>query len=235
MPSLDMDVFAAAVADARYAMSCLTTPLNPLDAVAYHSLMALDAFTGQREDEAARSFQAAMAIVPDFRLPAIVAPVGGPLAALVDTARALPASEVHALPPFDGIVLIDGVTALVRPTGRPCVLQLVSKRGTVSATYYLAPGDELPRWAPPPTAFQRALPKLREKPSVPLGIAAGATAVAAGAIYAIGGTWHGQYLDPATPREDLDGLRTQTNVAFGSSVALGVAAVALTTLTFVRW
>lgn len=235
MAGLDTDDFAAAVADARVALGCVTTPLNPLDAAAYHTLMGLDAFMGGKEDSAARSFQTVLAITPDFQLPAIIAPANGPLAAIIGKARTLPASTVESLPPFDGIVRVDGVTSFTRPNDRPCVLQLVTTKGIVSNTYYLAPGDALPRWAPPPTAFQRVLPKLREKPSIPFAIAAGTTAAAAGTLYALGGTWHADYLDPATPYENLDGLRAQSDAALGTSIALGIAAAALTTVTIVHW
>lgn len=235
MAGLETDAFAAAVADARLALGCVTSPLNPLDAAAYHTLMGLDAFMGGKEDSAARSFQTVLAITPDFQLPALIAPAHGPLASIIDTARTLPASAVEALPPFDGIVRVDGVTSLTRPKDRPCILQLVSAKGVVSNTYYLAPGEALPRWAPPPTAFQRVLPKLREKPNVPFAIAAGTTAAAAGTLYALGGTWHAQYLDPTTPYEDLDGLRAQSDTALGASIALGIAAAALTTVTIVHW
>lgn len=235
MASLDDETFNASVADARMALSCLATPLNPLDASSYHVLMALDAFMSGKPDDAARSFQTVLAINSTFRLPAAIAPTGGPLEGVLGKARAMPASESQALPPYDGIVLVDGVRAIVRPAGRPCVLQLVSAKGVVSATYYLAPADGLPRWDPPPTAFQKALPKLRAKPSVPFAIAAGTTAAAAVAIDVFGSTRHDAYLDPATPYDRLDALRVQSDGSLAASIGLGIAAVALTTVTFLRW
>ncbi len=235
MASLETDTFASAVADARAAIQCLASPLNPLDAASFHSLMALDAFMNGKPDEAARSFQTALAITPDFRLPAIIAPAGGPLASILEKARAMPASESQALPPFDGIVKVDGVTSLTRPKDRPCVLQLVSGKGVVSRTYYLAPADELPRWEPPPTAFQRVLPRIREKPSLPIGIAAGTAAVGAGTLLALSGTWHAQYDDPSTPYAQLDGLRSRSDGALAASIGLGIATVALTTFTVAYW
>ena len=235
MAGLDMDAFNRAVADARATLACLATPLNPLEAAAYHGLMGLDAFMAGNEDAAVRSFQSAVLITPDFRLPPIVAPAGGPLDAILAKARVAPVADPQALPPFDGIVLIDGNRALVRPMGRPVILQLVTQQGTVSKTYDLGPSDGLPRWDPPPTGLQRILPKVRDRPSVPLAIAAGTTAIAAGTLYGLGGAWHAEFEDPSTPYESINGLQTQTNVALGSSIALGVAAATLTTLTFLRW
>jgi len=235
MASLDTDAFAASVADARQALPCLAIPLNPLDAASFHVLMGLDAFMGGKPDDAARSFQAVLAITPAFRLPAAIAPAGGPLEAVLEKARGLPATEAEALPPFDGIVRVDGVTSLTRPKNRPCVLQLVSTKGVVSSTYYLAPADELPRWDPPPTAFQKALPKLRAKPSVPFAIAAGTTAAAAVALDVFGSTRHAAYLDPTTPYDKLDALRLESDGSLVATIGLGAAAVALTTFTFLRW
>jgi len=235
MASLDMDALAKSVAEARGALACLASPINPLDAASYHALMGIDAFNGGDMDAATVSFQAAIASTPDFRLPAIIAPVGGPLDAIVAKARGMVSLGSLVLPPYDGIILVDGVSSVTYPRDRPWILQLVSRKGEVTDTRYLAPGDELPRWAPPPTAFQRVLPKLREKPNVPFAIAAGTTAAAAGTLYALGGTWHADYLDPATPYEDLDGLRAQSDTALGASIALGIAAAALTTVTIVHW
>lgn len=235
MSSFDEDGFRAAVAAASDALPCLAEPVAPLDAAAFHGLMGLSASFAGREDDAVRAFAAARSDVPGFRLPAVIAPAGGTVDALLEKAGALPQGEAQVLPPYDGVVLVDGSRALLRPTWRPCLLQLVRSNGSVERTYYLRGGDALPHWDPPPTAFQRLIPKVREKPSLPLGIAAGGTAVAAGTLYALGGTWSAQFHDPATPYSELEGLQTQTNVALGASIALGVAAVALGTVTVVHW
>ena len=235
MASLDTDTFAKSVADARASLACLASPINPLDAASYHALMGLDAFMGGDANAATVSFQAAMSSTPDFRLPAIIAPVGGPLDAALAKARGLTSLGSLALPPFDGIILVDGVSSVTYPRDRPWILQLVSRKGEVTETRYLIPGDELPRWAPPPTAFQRVLPKVRKQPSVPFGIAAGTTAAAAVTLYALGGTWHADYLDPATPYEDLGALRAQSDGALAASIALGVVTVGLGTFTVITW
>lgn len=231
----DESAFVGAVRKARDELPCLDGPMTPLDAASYHGLMALDASFSQHEDDAVRSFASALASVPTFRIPAIIAPEGGVLDLQIGKARVLPPGETQALPPYDGVVMIDGARALVRPTWRPCVLQLVRSNGAVERTYYLLGSDPLPRWDPPPTAVQRLLPKLREKPSVPFGIAAGGAALAAGGLYALGGTWDARFHDPTTPYDQLDGLKTRTNVALGGTIALGIAAAALGTVTVVHW
>lgn len=235
MSSLDLDGFNAAVADARTALPCLGSPLTPLDAAEYHALMGLAAFAEDRRDDALASFAAAFAARPDYRLPTAVAAPGSDLDLLMQEAKALPPSAAQALPPYDGVILVDGARALTRPTGRPSILQLVGPKGDVRETHYLAGADPLPKWAPPPTLALRLLPEPRERPSVPFAVAAGSTALAAGGLYAFGGMAHAQYVNPATPYEDLPGLETQTNAALGGSIILGVACAALTTLTFLEW
>lgn len=235
MASLDMDGFAAAVALARGSVPCLAEVLSPLDAASYHGLMGLAAFSGDREEESVLWFAAAQAVTPSFKFPSVIAPPGGPLEAVLARARASPLGTMQPVPPYDGRVLVDGSPGVLRPADRPCVLQLIRADGTVARTYVLLPGDALPFWEPPPTPMQRFVPKIREKPSVPFGIAAGGSAAVAGGLYALGGVWHAQYLDSDTPYEDLQGLETRTNAALGASIALGVAAAALTTVTFVRW
>lgn len=235
MGSLDGAGFTAAVADARVALPCLAQPLTPLDAAGYHGLEALAAFADGNLEDATLAFATAVATVPDYRLPAMIAPAGGDLDVLLTRAKALPPSEMQALPPYDGVVMVDGVRALVRPTGRPCILQLVGPRGDVRATYYLRGTDPLPKWAPPPTLALRLLPEPREKLSIPFAVAAGGTALAAGGLYVLGGMSHEQFVDPSTPYEDLPGLQAQTNAALGGSIALAVASAGLTTLTFLKW
>ena len=235
MGSLDAAGFTAAVTEARAALPCLAQPLTPLDAAGYHGLEALAAFADGKTEDAALAFAAAVATVPDYRLPGMIAPPGGDLDALLTRAKALPPSEMQALPPYDGVVVVDGIRALVRPTGRPCILQLVGARGDVRETHYLRGTDPLPKWDPPPTLLTRLLPEPRATPSVPFAVAAGGTALAAGGLYVLGGMSHEKFVDPATPYEDLPGLQAQTNAALGGSIALGVTATALTTLTFLRW
>ncbi len=154
---------------------------------------------------------------------------------LLGEARGIRFSERHALPQYDGVILIDGVRATVRAVGRPCVLQLVGPRGDVRATYYLRHSDPLPRWDPPPTLALRLLPEPRAKPSVSFAVAAGGTVLAAGGLYAFGGVIHAKFVDPTTPYEDLPGLQTQTNAVLGGSIALAATAAVLTTLTFLEW
>ncbi len=235
MGSLDADGFSSAVEGARSALPCLAQPLTPIDAAGYHGLEALAAFAEADTDAAMRSFASAIAATPDYRLPTVIAPPGGDVDTLLRQARELSAGESQALPPYDGIVMVDGARALVRPTGRPCVLQLVGPRGDVRATYYLFGSEPTPRYDPPPTLATRLLPELRQRPSAPFAVAAGTTAIAAGGLYWLGGTAHARYVDPSTPYDDLPGLKAEANAALGGSVALGITAAMLTTLTFLEW
>lgn len=235
MGSLDAAGFSSAVAQARAALSCLAEPLTPLDAAGYHGLEALSAFADGQPEEAVRAFASAVATVPGFRLPSVIAPEGGDLDVLLARAKALPPSEVQALPPYDGILFVDGVRALTRPVARPCVLQLIGGDGRARSTYYLRGTDPLPSWDPPPTLLLRLLPEPRARPSVPFALAAGSTALVAGGLYALGGMAHAEFANPATPYEDLAGLQTQTNLALGGAIALGVTATVFTTLTFLQW
>jgi len=235
MASLDAAGFAAAVAEARAALPCLVQPLTPLDAAGYHGLEGLAAFSEGKTDQAVLAFSAALSSLPSYRLPAMIAPPGGDLDVLLARAGQLPIAEAQPLPAYDGIVLVDGARSMVRPTGRPCILQLVAGNGKAEATYYLQGTDPLPKWDPPPTALGRILPELRRRPSIPFAVAAGSTALAAGGLYVLGGSYHARFEDPGTPYEDLTMLRTRTNASLGGALALGAASAALTTVTFLKW
>lgn len=227
------------------ALPCVAEPFTPLDAASYHGLMGLAAFIDGSDAAGEDAFFAAYMALPTYRLSESVAPPDGPLDALLAKGRqkadarrkadAAATAAVASLPPYDGTVLIDGTRAFVRPVDRPCMLQLVRRDGTLERTAYLLPKDPLPKWDPPPTFGARLVPEVRKKPSVPFGIAAGGTVVAAGVLYGLGGAAHDRYLDPTTPYEDLDGLEAQTNAALASSIVLGVAGAVLGTVTFLEW
>jgi hypothetical protein len=235
MGSLDSEAFAGAVKDARAALPCLTEPLTPIDAAGYHGLMALAAFADGRGDEAVLSFASAVAAMPDYRLPAMIAPPGGDLDALLERARAMTTTEPKALPPYDGVLMVDGARSVVRPTGRPWILQLVDPRGGVRETHYLLGSDPTPPYDSPPTLVGRLVPEPRPRPSLPFAVAAGTTTLAAGGAYALGALAHARFSDQTTPYADLPGLQTQTNLALGGSIVLAAAAAMLTTLTFLEW
>jgi len=235
MASLDTAGFASAVANARSAISCLVQPLSPFDAASFHGLEALAAFTDEKPEVALAALAAAVSAMPDYRLPAMIAPQGGELDALLARAKSLAPSAMQPLPPYDGVLIVDGIRALARPTERPCILQLASGDGRVRETYYLRGTDALPKWAPPPTVLQRFLPEPRSKPSVPFAIAAGSTAIAAGGLYALGGAYHARFVSTSTPYDDLPGLKTRTNVSLGGAIGIGFASAAFTTITFLKW
>lgn len=237
MASYDEDAFAAAAARVTNAVPCLTQVATPLDAAVIHGFVGLEAFVEGRTDEAKLAFASAHAASSAYTVPAAIAPPGGPLSALLVEAYALPPAEPTVLPAFDGIIYVDGArsSGLLYPKDRPSLIQLVTSEGTVKRTVYHKPGESLPLWEAPRTGFAVVLPRVREKPSTPLGIAAGGAAVAAGSLYVVGGIWHEQYTSGAAPYEDLDALETRTNVALASSLVLGAAAVGLGTVTFLRW
>ncbi len=237
MASYDEDGFATAAGRVKTAIPCLTQVATPLDAAALHGFVGLEAFVDGRSEDAKKAFAAAHTASSAYTIPSAIAPAGSPLASLLAEAWALPPSEMALLAPFDGQTYVDGtrsVTSLYA-TDRPSLIQLVSSEGTVKRTIYHLPGAALPIWEAPRTGLAVVLPRVREKPSTPLGIAAGGTALAAGSLYILGGIWHDQYTSGTAPYEDLDAIEMQTNTALASSIVLGAAAIGLGTVTFVRW
>jgi len=55
----------------------------------------------------------------------------------------------------------------------------------------------------------------------------GATAIASGALYVLARSYRSNYDDPATPYEELDGLRTKTHTASLASIGTGLFAIGL--------
>ncbi len=115
-----------------------------------------------------------------------------------------------------GTVWVDGEPGLTRVAGLPALVQWRTAGGRTAWTGYL-PGA------------QQAVGYPEASPSRPAGWAllgvGAASAVAAGAAFAVASDAHENYFDPGTPPDALEGLRTETNTAFWVSVAAGTGAV----------
>ena len=85
---------------------------------------------------------------------------------------------------------------------------------------YLWPGTPLPDWPADMLPPGRAEHPWR----VPLLATAAGSAVVSGTLYGLAALSHARYEDPATPRGQLDGLRSRNNgLLVGSAGAGGLA------------
>ena len=258
--AMDPTAFRRARKLAEDQLECLGETLTPLDAGSFHRVLAMDAFMAKDQQEAIASFRAVHAALPAYVLPTSIAVEGSPLRTLFDQAGELGQGEPRALEVPPGLALmVDGARAMVIPSERPYVLQVLSASGGVTWTGHLGAGESPPTWnvivaeeaavtvAPAPVPVEPVQPALpseppeRVGPKLPVLAGAGAALVAAGALYGVAGVKKAEYESPDGYADmtaaDLDSLRSTTNALVFTSAGLGVVGIGLGTVAFleVRW
>ena len=85
--AMDLDGFNRAAEEARETLSCLSLPVTPADAAAFHRMEALAAWVRKDRDATVAAFRAVVEVQPDYAIPETVAPPGNPLHAAFEEAR----------------------------------------------------------------------------------------------------------------------------------------------------
>lgn len=228
------------VEDAEGEISCFVGPVAPLLAARLHRAEALRAFVDGDEAATRRALLAARVLDPTGEFSTKVVPVDHPIRALdPGVPKVAPASLV--LPaPGSGSVYFDGHATLSRPADRPTVYQFIDPRGNTVQGDYLRPEITAPAY--PPGMAAAAAPAVVKTTksghtSVPLAVVGGALLVGAGVTYALAGAAHAQFEDPATPRDEIEGLYGQTNGLVYTSIGLGAVGLGtgLTALVVAKW
>lgn len=165
--TMDEEGFATASQAATAAIPCLSAPLSPAEAAAYHRMAGLGAFFDGDVSAAKASLRAAATLQPDFVFSAKIAPEGGKLATLYTEAQAAGASKTTGLPiPSDGTLLFDGAKSNRRPTEVPTLMQfVVGDAARVSAL--LAPGAPMPSLSGVPAPAPAPAPAPEPAPVAP--------------------------------------------------------------------
>jgi hypothetical protein len=211
---VDLPGFEAAVEQSRAAVACLGEVAPPSTAAALHRLEGLSAFVASDAPRAEAAFGAARRIDPSYRFPPELVPEGNPALAsysAFDTAKItfqpIPSSGA-------GTLRVDGRPTRDRPVEVPALVQWVEPAGAVGTSAYLWPGDPLPAGTVATTKSGRRKT---------LAIVAASSLLATGALYGANVAVHEKYLNPATPVERTDGLRSLNNgLVVASSVGLAV-------------
>lgn len=240
--AMDLERFEASRSSAEALLGCLSEPLYPPDAAAWHRLEATAAFI--RADDAATiaAYRSSFALQPDYLLPERVAPPGHPLRAWFDAARVLPPSPSVAFADLDVALYVDGTRATSYPADRPFVLQAMGRTGRIESTVAVAAAGPLPDWATVAAVTGKApqKPKPAKEPSsgerpVALLIGTGGAALAAGTAYTVAWAQHGRFMNPETPLDELDGHLRATNTATVLSGVFAGAAAGLGAAVVITW
>ncbi len=251
--ALDVPAFQEMTDELSAGLACLQEPVPRYLAASVHRMMGLRAFIEREPERSTRAFAAARSIEPAYTFPEAMVPAGNPM---LSTYAAIPieTGSYEELPvSAEGHYLIDGRAGTQRPTAWPVIFQRVGGDGQVQHTTYVWNGEPIPGLEiPSPTpiaASEPTQPPLPATPSAPLAAgervgprwgllgSAGASLVAAGALYGVASASHSKWSDPDTDPMDKPSLRTSTNACFVGSIALGAAGLGLGTAAFleVRW
>ncbi len=238
---MDIDGFHAARDQALTELPCLVDPLQPADAARIHVLGALDAFTRNDETAAVNALRSVLRADPTYALPAELVPEGHALRLQLEVAATIADSAPRSLPdPSDGALLVDGNEATVAPADRPFILQLRQQSGDIQVTSYVQSRGPLPLWATPAPAPRELGLVVEAPPPTParpwgwVG-AAGASAVAAGALWGMNARSRAAFMSEDTPYEDLEGLRSRTNTTAGIAIGTAALGVGFGTVAVIRW
>jgi len=233
---LDLTAFGAARDRSREALTCVSAPLDPSLAGAYHRMEGLNGLVSQDDRRTLDSFRASVAVDPVWEMSDDVAPPGHPLRVAYEAARlAAPSDRVAVSVPRCASVYVDGVQTTARPDDRPSVLQVVAEEdGAVVWSRYLTPPSEPPTWTS--VADIKALdcdePVARDDAAdwggrgllIGSGVSAVvATSLATGALLSRARYNDHEFTDAASG----EALREQANNRFYGAQAVGALAVGL--------
>lgn len=218
---LALDAFQAATDEAASMIPCLEAVVPRATAARYHRVQGLRAWLVRDEDRAQKAFLASRVIERAYRFPMELVPEEHPTR---QAFMALALDQVVTEPvtvPGGAALVVDGRETVERPVNLPALLQLVDAEGGLRWSVYADPGTELPPW---PVDLAVVAP-LRDPWRVPLVVGSAGAALVSGTLVGLASISAGRYDDPATPADQLDGLRARTNgLLVGASVAGGVAA-----------
>lgn len=233
-PTMSTD-FLLAREDLWRALPCLADPLSPSQAAAVHLIEGLHAWLREAPDQTYRSFWAAYASNPPFRLPSTLSVPGSELADVEVRAMGSGPPARRAIEGAEGRgLVVDGKLSNLLPTELPAVVQGLSQdevtgaQATVWTVYHL-PGDPLPTFSSAPAEAARGA-RWR---GVTGGLACGA-GVAGGVAGALGLVARAKGEDAVGAGgevEDLDGMKRAVRLYAGAAgvggAAVGLAGAAL--------
>ncbi len=221
---LDLDALNVAAQKAEAELPCVQDPLSLETAAAYHRLMGLSAFANGDRERVIYEFSAARVSQPGYSMPETLAPEGHPLQAAYTESLQLDGGDAETpIPPEGGWVVVAGVRDGQRKVARPTIVQVYTADGAWVETQYLAPGQAMPVWGPPP---QVPVPDAPQSSWRKRAILAGASAAVAGGLYGVAAV-SGNSFDQAGTEGEMQSAYTLNRASaagagVGAVVAVGV-------------
>ncbi len=228
---LNLEDLTAAATKAEAELPCVQEPLSLETAAAYHRLMGLSAFANGERERVIYEFSAARVSQPGYSMPETLAPEGHPLQAAYAEALQLDGGQAETpIPPTGGYVVVAGVRDGQRKVARPTIVQVYQADGLWVETQYLAPGQAMPVWGPPPqtTPEPQAQNRWRKR-----AIVAGVGAAAAGSLYGVAAV-SARSFESAENQSEMQGAYTTNRASVagagvGALVAVGFGVWAVKT------
>ncbi|MFT5587792.1 MAG: hypothetical protein ACI9VR_005405 [Cognaticolwellia sp.] len=219
---LNLEGLNAAATQAEADLPCVQEPLSLETAAAYHRLMGLSAFANGDRERVIYEFSAARVSEPGYSMPETLAPEGHPLQAAYTESLQLDGGQAETpVPPIGGYVMVAGVRDGQRKVARPTIVQVYQADGAWFETQYLAPGQAMPVWGPPPQEPQLAESRWRKR-----AIVAGVSAVAAGSLYGVAAV-SGRRFDGESSQSELQQAYATNRASVAGASVSAVAAIGL--------
>jgi len=211
---------------------CITEPISPFDAAAFHRLMALDAFTRHNDARVIAEFHAARRLEPGYTLPESVAPIGHRLHEFyASAANVEDGISESVFAPEGGYAIVGGVRNAPRFSSTPFIIQVYGSKGVWIETRYIQPGEKLPIWGQNilgVTAKDLGIDIVPTwKKPITWYIAAGVSTLVAGTFYGLALREKSLFNSMSTPDSDLSGHRDRANAFGWTAVGTGGLAVVL--------
>jgi hypothetical protein len=220
-------------------VGCLNEQIGPSDAARFHRLLALAAFVEKDRERVTLEFRISRKLEPYYEFPEGLVLADHPIARLYGQTKAedLTGEWQIVLSPLGGWSLVDGVRTEVRLASASAIIQIVDAHGTVVASSFVRPLDQLPQIDVSRFDLRVAVP---EKQSIfkssptPWLVATGASLLVSGSLYTAGMIEKGRFENTEDPVSDaeLPALQNMTNALGVAWVASSVVTAGLGVVTF---
>lgn len=235
-------------------VDCLAEPVDDTFCARLHRLVGVGAFSDGDSSRAIVSFSSARRIEPDTAVwPQL--PADHPMAVLYHGMDPAVCAPVPVSLPGGVELRLDGHAAVEISPCLAAVAQALDPAGTVRATHYAWPGEDLGAWAvarvgtppaqAPPVDAAIAIGSAPGDPVVPpsgsssqgprLAVGAGASGVLAGVAWLVAVNASNRFWNERGAEDDLARLRTTSNTATGVAAGLTVVTGGLGVAAAVTW
>lgn len=226
--AMDVAAFHDALDNVDSNLGCVREPLDAGLAARTHRMFGLRAYANRDREAAMQAFAAARNLEPKYTFPEALVPPNNEIHTIYQALATEDGHSEEVAPAREGRLLFDGRAGIHRPLDWPTLFQWVADDDVVLRTEHVAPGEAMPQYA---ISGGREKRRAAARPLFIVGGVATGTAIGLyGGAAATEARLMGDSADTATdPGAEIAKMRKNANALYGSSVAVGGAAMAAAT------